>query len=308
MTKRAPQNIPASIHQRLLNIAKNTNRPFNEVLQYYAIERFLYRLSRSEHSHAFVLKGALLFRIWNIPDTRATKDIDFLAYMENTPKHLAQVIRDTCAIEHPEDGLIFDPDSVDAQLIKKDAEYEGVRILFRGQLGTARVTMQVDVGFGDVIHPSATQADYPTLLDLPGPVLQIYARETVIAEKAQAMVNLGNLNSRLKDFYDIWRMSRQFDFDGRTLSEAVRGTFDNRGTTIIEFDELADELRKNENMDKQWRAFRQKTQVEGPDSFTDLLLPIGEFLSPVFSAVRTNKHLRQKWTAPGPWRITQRFP
>ncbi len=161
MNRHTPKNIAASIHQRLLNIARDTDRPFNEVLQYFAMERFLYRLSVSEHANNFVLKGALLFRIWDIPDTRATRDIDFLAFVDNTPERLSQIIRDVCAIEHLEDGLSFDADSIAATTIKEDADYEGLRVTFRGNLGKARISMQVDVGFNDALHPSAVEADYP---------------------------------------------------------------------------------------------------------------------------------------------------
>lgn len=255
MTKRAPKNIAASVHQRLLNIAKESRRPFNEVFQYYAMERFLYRLSMSEHSQDFVLKGALLFRIWDIPDTRATRDIDFLAFTDNTPERLSMIISDMCDVECPEDGLRFDDDSITAQAIIKDADYAGVRISFRGYLGNAPVSMQVDVGFNDAVHPGASHTQYPVLLDMPAPSLRAYPRETVVAEKAQAMVHLASLNSRMKDFYDIWRLSRQFGFDGQVLGEAIRKTFDRRKTTIVDFDELAAELRDAAEMEQQWSAF-----------------------------------------------------
>ena len=231
--------------------------------------------------------------------------IDFqFPYMDNPPEHLTRVIRDICAIEHTEDGLSFDPQSVEARTIKEGADYEGVRISFRALLGKARLAMQVDVGFNDAVYPGAVNANYPTLLDLPAPSLRIYAQETVVAEKAQAMVHLGNLNSRLKDFYDMWRMSRQFDFNGRMLSEAIRQTFDRRDTEMIEFTELASELRANENTNKQWQAFLQKSQVDGPESFSQVLIQIEIFLSPVFSSVSTNEELEQSWSARGPWRKT----
>ena len=301
MIRRSPPNVAASVHQRLLNIARETSRPFNEVLQYFAMERFLYRLSQSHHAQSFVLKGALLFRVWDTPDSRATRDIDLLAYMANTPDHLARVVREICTVEHPDDGLAFDPDSIAAVTIKEDADYEGVRVRFRAQLGKARINMQVDVGFGDTIHPAAIESDYPTLLELPAPSLRMYSAETVIAEKAEAMVHLGGLNSRMKDFYDIWRVSRQFNFDGSTITEALRRTFDNRGTQIIEFDELASELQASENVEKQWRAFLRKSQIDEPGSFGDVLTPIGDFLAPLFSSVKTGRAFQSQWAPPGPW-------
>lgn len=158
MTKPASKNVAASVHQRPLNVARKAGRPFNEVLQYFAMECLLYRLSCSAHVGSFVLKGALLFRVWDVPDTRATRDIDFLAFLDNSPATIAAIFREVCAI-HGDDGLVFEPDSVDARAIKEDAEYEGVRVRFRGLLGKARVTIQVGVGFGDTVHPAVVRAN-----------------------------------------------------------------------------------------------------------------------------------------------------
>jgi predicted nucleotidyltransferase component of viral defense system len=278
------KNVAASIHQHLLNVARETGRPFNEVLQYFAMERLLYRLSCSPHKDSFVLKGALLFRVWDVPDSRATKDIDLLAYLDNSPENLASIFRDVCIVAG-EDGLIFDPDSVQSQTIKEDADYEGVRVRFRGKLGSARVTMQVDIGFGDKVHPEIVRADYPVILDLPGPSLRMYPPETVIAEKAEAMVHLGSLNSRMKDFYDIWWLSRQFEFDDAVLSEAIRETFKNRGTEFMPFDELQGDLLENETLEKQWSAFLAKSGVSGPESFHEVLDQIAIFLGPIFERI-----------------------
>jgi hypothetical protein len=290
-----------SIHQRLLNIARDTERPFNEVLQYFTIERFLHRLSLSPSAESFVLKGALLFRVWNVPDSRATRDIDFLAYVDNSPENLAAVFREVCTIGSPDDGLVFDPDTVKSRRIKEDADYAGVRTRLRGQLGNAQVVMQIDVGFGDLIHPSVVQADYPALLDLPAPSLRMYPPETVIAEKAEAMVYLGSLNSRMKDFYDIWKLSQQFDFEGNVLCEALNGTFRNRNTEIIGFDDLVADLLGNENFDQQSTAFLQKSKLAGPDDFAVVLASISEFLAPVFKSILKSKSINGAWRAGGPW-------
>jgi hypothetical protein len=296
------QNTSASVHQRLLNIARKTARPFDELLQYFAMERFLYRLSHTEHVDSFALKVALLFRVWDTPDSRATRDIDFLAYLDNSPDNLAAIIRDVCAVDSVDDGLEFDPETVEARQIKEDADYSGVRIRFGGRLGNARIHMQVDVGFGDLIHPDAIQADYPALLDLPTPSLRMYPPETVIAEKAEAMVYLGSLNSRMKDFYDIWRMSQQFYFKSTDLCDAVKGTFGKRKTAVIELDDLITELLDSETFQKQWTAFLSKSAVIGPETIAEILALIGKFLSPVFSSIHCNKALSQKWVPPGPWR------
>lgn len=280
----ASKNLAASIHQRLLNVARETGRPFNEVLQYFAMERVLYRLSRSPHADSFVLKGALLFRVWDVPDSRATRDIDLLAFLDNSPERIASIFREVCALDD-DDGLIFDPHSVAARKIKEDADYEGVRVRFFGLLGKARITMQVDLGFGDKVHPDVVQAQYPVILDLPAPSLRMYPPETVVAEKAEAMVHLGNLNSRMKDFYDIWRLSRQFEFDDAVLGEAIRQTFENRGTELMPFNELQAELLENKTLDKQWAAFLSKSGVPGPESFQEVLDQLAAFLGPLFERI-----------------------
>lgn len=301
MNDRPLKNVAASVHQRLLNVARVTGRPFNEVLQYFAMERYLYRLNLSPHSDSFVLKGALLFRLWDVPDSRATRDIDFLAYLNHSPENLAAIAREVCAIKHPDDGLSFNPDSVRAQRIKEDADYEGVRVRFLAQLGNARITMQTDIGFGDLIHPEAVQADYPAILDLPIPSLRMYPPETVIAEKAQAMVHLGTLNSRMKDFYDIWRMSQQFTFHGNVLGEAIRRTFGNRKTEIVSLGDLIVELLDDEKFGRQWPAFLQKSRLDGPPVFADVIDQIEKFLSPVFEAILISAEFDKAWQPSGPW-------
>ncbi len=295
-----PKNIAASIHQRLLNLARQSGAPFNELLQYYAMERVLSRLSLSMYAGSFVLKGALLFRVWDEPDSRATRDIDLLAFLDNSPENLAAVFREVCALDD-DDGLVFDPESVVAQTIKEDADYEGVRIRFRGKLGNARITMQVDIGFGDIVHPDIVRAEYPVMLGLPAPSLRMYPPETVIAEKVQAMFYLGSLNSRMKDFYDVWRLSRQFEFDGNALGTAIRATFENRQTEIIIFDELVAELSGNEKLDQQWKAFLRKSGLAGPEEFSVVLLEIGAFVGPVLASLASAEEMESTWPAGGPW-------
>jgi len=282
--KPANKDLAASVHQRLLNVARETGRPFNEVLQYFAMERLLYRLSCSPHVGSFVLKGALLFRVWDVPDSRATRDIDFLAFLDNSPESIASIFREVCAMDD-DDGLLFDPDSVAARKIKEDADYEGLRVRFRGLLGKARITMQIDIGFGDKVHPDVVQAKYPVFLDLPAPSLRMYPPETVVAEKAEAMVHLGNLNSRMKDFYDIWWLSRQFKFDSAVLSEAIRQTFENRGTELMPFNELQANLLENKTLERQWSAFLAKSGVPCPESFQEVLDQIATFLGPLFERI-----------------------
>ena len=265
------------------------------------MKRFLFRLSRSTHAPSFVLKGASLFRAWDTPDSRATRDIDFLVYVDNSPENIASIISEICTITDVDAGLSFDAESVTSQRIKEDADYEGVRVRFRGQLGNARIQMQVDVGFGDLIHPGAIQVEYPSLLDLATPLLLSYTPETVIAEKSQAMVHLGSLNSRMKDFYDIWRMSRQFDFQGKTLQEAMQRTFNNRGTEFVALEDLTQELLESKDIKMQWLAFRRKVPVEAPDSFADIIEAISNFLAPVFATTIGGQTFEKRWKVPGPW-------
>ncbi|WP_197493015.1 nucleotidyl transferase AbiEii/AbiGii toxin family protein [Woeseia oceani] len=248
------------------------------------MERLLYRLSCSTHQGSFVLKGALLFRAWNVADGRATRDIDLLAFVDNAPENLSAIFREVCMIES-EDGLVFDPDSIDARTIKESADYEGVRIRFRGLLGTARINMQIDVGFGDIVHPRAATAGYPVILGLPAPTLRMYPPETVIAEKVEAMIHLGSLNSRMKDFYDIWQLSQKLEFDPEVLSEAIRKTLKNRETEPIPFDELKANLLGNNAIEKQWSAFLEKSGVTGPDSFLEALDQIGILVGPLLERI-----------------------
>ena len=226
------KNIAASVHQRLLNKAKESSRPFNELLQHFAIERFIYRLSKSPHADRFILKGALMFSAWCGPVSRPTMDIDLLGKIDNRLEVIIAAIKDACLMDVEADGISFNAETVEAVRITEDAEYEGVRVRVHGSLGNARVTLQVDIGFGDVIVPSPSKVAYPAILDFPAPELKGYTMESTIAEKFQAMVKLGVLNSRMKDFYDIWILSRTFDFKGEILAEALEKTFENRNTPI----------------------------------------------------------------------------
>lgn len=297
-----PKDMAASVHQRLLNKARESGKPFDELLQYYAMERFLYRLSQSDYVDCFILKGALLFRVWTIPDSRATRDIDFLAFVDNSTDQVKTIVQNIIRVTVADDGLDFDADTVEAQPIKEDADYEGVRIRFGGLMGKARIRMQIDLGFGDVVHPAASKDEFPTLLDHPAPVLRLYPPETVIAEKVEAMLHLGALNSRMKDFYDVWRLSRQQQFDGSILSVALRQTLENRSTEAIQFAELSNELTETDDKQKQWVAFLKKAMVTAPEEFAVVLDEISDTLSPVLDAILKDIDFTSVRDAGGPWR------
>jgi hypothetical protein len=303
--KRPVKDVAASVRQKLLNHAKSTNRPFQEVLQYFAMERFLYRLAQSPHAHQFILKGALLFTVWGAPSSRATKDIDFLAKTKNTIDAVLPLIRSICTQSTEPDGLIFDAESVQGTRIKEDADYEGIRVTFQATLQNACIAMQLDLGYGDVMVPGPIVAEYPAILDLPVPRLRMYSRETVIAEKFEAMVKLGQLNSRLKDFFDLWLLSRQFDFDGAILATAIAKTFANRKTLIpAEVLPLSLSFADDAIKQTQWKGFLKKSRLENaPADFHDVIGALGEFLQPVATAVRQSQPFPQSWSAPGPWKV-----
>lgn len=300
------KNLAASVQGRLQNRARETKRPFQELLQYFAMERFLYRFSKSPHRSRFILKGALMLHVWDAPLARATKDVDFLGSLDNSLENLAHVVREVCATEVEPDGMLFDPDTVKAERIKEDADYEGVRVRFVGLLGKARAAMQIDVGFGDVVTPGAETITYPALLDFPAAELSGYPRETVVAEKFQAMVYLRTVNSRMKDFYDIWLLAGQFSFDGKVLAKAVNATFANRETALdvapiaftLEFTAQSSTL-------AQWSAFRSRLSHEQvPEKLSDVVTVLATFLLPVARACTTNEAFEMRWSPGGPWVAT----
>lgn len=303
MKDRKIKNIAASIRQRLLNVAQALGRPFQEVLQYFAMERFLYRLAQSAHADRFVLKGALMMAVWRVSATRPTKDIDLLGHMPNSIEQVANAIRDICRQPAEPDGLVFDPASVAGMVIREDADYEGVRVTFRGFLQNMPLAMQIDVGFGDVVFPHPTMTEYPTILDHAPPKLRGYSRETAIAEKFEAMVKLGLLNSRMKDFYDIWQLSRQFDFDGATLISAIERTFSHRRTKVIaDPTAFSQEFMSAQAKLTQWQAFLRKSRIQdAPQDLAAVVRAIAMFLSPLAEAINEGKPFVGNWRAPGPW-------
>ena len=298
---KSPRNIPASIRQRLLSRAKKDQRPFNELLQYFASERFLYRLSKSSHADRFILKGALMLRIWHSPELRPTMDIDLLGKTSNKEADIIAQIQDILTIEVEEDGLVFDPDSIQAEQITEGMDYDGIRIRFLGALGSVRINMQIDIGFGDVVFPEPEKLDLPTMLNFSVPRLLCYSRESSISEKLEAMVKLGMLNSRMKDFYDIWLLSQHFNFDGPKLAEAIRRTFEQRGTALpMEIEIFTEPFITAKQT--QWAAFWKRLQQnQVPSSFREIMASVSGFLSPIVLALSSDKQSPTSWIAPGPW-------
>jgi len=263
MSREHPVNVGASVRQRLLNLAKTERRPFIEVLQYFAMERFLFRLGCTQYVDRLTLKGAALLRVWGISLPRATRDIDFLGRLDGSPQQLLEVVREILAVP-VEDGIVFDLDSLEAKVITEDAAYEGVRATVRGSLAGALFKLQLDVGIGDVMVPEPCWVEYPQLLDLGGPRVQAYQPETSIAEKFQAMVELDLTNSRMKDFYDIWLLRRSLEIDAEKLAAAIRATFRHRRTPIPTTPPtaLTDRFALDEVKRLQWRAFLRKLAAD----------------------------------------------
>lgn len=302
--KEPPKNLAASVHARLLNQARAGQRSFNDLAQLYAMERFLYRLSKSAHASRFILKGALLLRVWDSASYRATRDIDLLGHVANEVGTLVEIVQDACRQEVEPDGVVFDAESVQGRTIVEEAEYSGVRISFRGALGTTRLAMQIDIGFGDAITPGPTDIEFPTLLDMPSPRLRAYPPETVIAEKFEIMLRRRDANSRMKDFHDLWWMATHRSFDGAGLSRAIRATCSQRGTPIpVQPDALTPQFASDPTKVVQWGAFhRRLVPTECPADFAAVVSTVAEFLQPVADALSRSADFDRLWTPPGPWR------
>jgi len=223
LKRRDLKNVAASVRQRLLNAARESGRPYDELLQYFAMERFLFRLSASPHGERFVLKGGLLLATWYAAPTRATRDIDLLGNVKNDVDRIVAIVGEVCGQVVEPDGLEFDAGTIVGERIAEEAEYEGVRVRFRGNLDNAQLSMQIDVGFGDAVVPAPVEVDYPTLLDLPAPRVRAYTRESVIAEKFHTMVRRGLLNSRMRDFFERGLRATPGGPDGRVRGRCWEG-------------------------------------------------------------------------------------
>jgi hypothetical protein len=295
------KNVAASIRQKLLNKSKADKRPFNETLQYYAMERFLYRLSQSKHVNRFVLKGALMLQVWESSKYRPTMDIDMLGKTSNQIDSIIQQVEDIIGIAVEPDGIEFNARSITAESITEDADYEGIRVSFEGKLDNAKIPMQIDIGFGDKVHPQPTKSDMPTILELPKPHIICYSKESAIAEKFEAMVKLGEINSRMKDFYDIWLLSRQFDFMGEDLAKAITLTFNQRKTDIPEsIESFSEDFATNKQT--QWQAFRNRLKQDFiPESFIDVINHNHAFLNPIIKSINDSIPYTATWLAPSKW-------
>jgi hypothetical protein len=298
-------NLPASVRQRLLTLAKARQEDFQRVLVQYALERLLYRLSQSPYADRFILKGALLFTLWMAEPHRRTRDLDLLGSGDGSPEHLTLLFQELCTLPVEADGLAFDADSVTARPIREENIYGGVRVTLKAFLGAARISLQIDVGFGDAVTPGPAVIRFPTLLDFPAPSLRVYAQETVIAEKLSALVALGMDNSRMKDFFDLWTLAQHFPFEGERLGEAIRATFARRemslpvGTPVG----LSKVFSSHTAKQTQWRAFLQQSVSPSRQALTlDTAIGfVGTFLLPILNTLSTEETWTGVWPPGGPW-------
>jgi predicted nucleotidyltransferase component of viral defense system len=281
------RNMGASVRARLLNLAKERNQPHELLLTRYALERLLYRLSTTNHRDRFVLKGAMLMTTWFEVPFRPTRDLDLLGFGDPDPQAMLAVFREICALEI-DDGVVFDVAGLAVDLIREELEYGGLRIKTNATIGGARLRVVIDIGFGDAIEPGIAELKLSVLLDQPAPHLRAYPRETVIAEKFQALVALGRANSRMKDLYDIWLLSRAYEFTSDGLARAIAATFARRRTPVP-VDRpygltraFADDPAKQQ----QWTSFAESIGAELPP-LADVIEDLAVFLMPRATAARS---------------------
>jgi predicted nucleotidyltransferase component of viral defense system len=277
----SPRNLAASVRARLLNKARAEGLDFNLLLTRYALERMLYRLSISRYRDNFLLKGSLLFDLWFDVPHRPTHDADLLGFTLAEVPQLITVFREISEVESS-DGVVFLAETVRAAEIRKEANYAGVRVTLIGLLDGARCPVQIDIGFGDAVVPGPEESHYPVMLDgMPQPYLRVYPQYAVIAEKLEAIATLGMLNTRMKDYFDLWVLARHAEFDRDILERAIHATFERRGTAIptaLPFG-LSDEFAHDENKIQQWRAFQRKNRLDSVP-LSEVVTVLRQFLLP----------------------------
>lgn len=303
MTKK-PTNIPASVQARLLQLARDRSEDFQLVLVRYVNERLLARLAASPYAERFVLKGATLFTIWTGQPHRATRDIDLLGFGDPDQNNLLRIFTEVVTLDVENDGVTFDLSSLASGSIRDDQLYGGVRLELTARIVSAQVRVQVDIGFGDAITPEAAMVDLPSMLGFPSASMRAYPRETVVAEKLEAAVQLGMANSRMKDFYDLAILAKTFNFDGETLAQAILATFNRRNTPVptrlpIAFTAIfADDAIKN----SQWGGFVKKTGIHNVGTLHETIATVAAFVESPLLAACASMPFNAKWSVGGPWR------
>jgi hypothetical protein len=303
MTQRR-KNVVASVLARLRNVAQNSGLGFNDVLQSYVIERFLARLARSPHVDTVLLKGALMLPVWGVPRARPTMDIDLLRRGSGAQATVARLVEECASINDPTDGVVFDPTTISVEQIRDAAEYVGTRIRISARLDNVRQTVQIDFGIGDAVYPQPKVINYPVLLASAPVRLNAYPVEASIAEKFHAMVNLDMQNSRVKDFYDIWILSRTLVFSGPELSLAIESTFERRNTEVPVSPPVA--LTARFHLEpvhvRQWAAFARRIGESAlANEFSQVVNDLAEFLMPAAKAATASAEFFYRWEPRGPW-------
>jgi predicted nucleotidyltransferase component of viral defense system len=267
------------------------------------MERFLYRLSKSQFRDSFILKGALLLTAWRAPQSRPTMDIDLMGRIDNSLEHIRVVVEEICGLVVEQDGVEFREETIQIQRIKEDAEYEGARVRLTAMVAKARLVVQIDIGFGDAIVPRPDEIEYPVLLEFPVPKLLAYPRETVVAEKLEAITVLGVLNSRMKDYFDLMLLSQLYEFDGAVLHRAVRATFKRRSTEVEPLPiGLSDDFALVPGKAAQWKAFLRRSRFETDYANLDgVIRLVRDFAGPVLTAAVTEDGFQSHWRPGGSW-------
>lgn len=302
MSSPSPTNLPASVHQRLINLARTRRQDANLVLNRFALERFLYRLSRSPHADAFVLKGAMLFLVWTGDSARPTRDVDFLARIEPDPALVRRMIDVICRTSVEPDGLDFRSELLDLEAMQALRQFGGFRATVPVFLGRTRLQVQIDLGFGDAVTPAPQQLEFPTLLDFPAPHLAAYPMASVIAEKVEAMLKLGTANTRTKDYFDLLTLSRAFPFSGQELASALFASCNARGTTVPRDVPagLVEAFGQDAAAQSRWTAFLNRNELPREVSWAEAVTAVRSFAWPPLQAA--GLEFTAFWPAGGPWR------
>lgn len=304
MTRKTPVNVGASARARLLKVSKERREDFTLTLMNYAAERFLYRLSQSRLREQFVLKGAMLFAVRIGEQYRPTRDLDLLGMGEASEAAIHAAVREIAATKVDDDGLVFDVDTLEVHAIREDDRYGGIRAIMRAHLAEARIHVQIDVGFGDAITPAASDMNFPTLLDdMASPNVLAYPNETIVAEKAEAIVDLGLSNSRMKDFTDVAMAARRWTFDGDTLVAALQATFRRRRTPLPDDQTVAlsERFVLDERAQANWKAFATRNRLGDFDSLVEVVTEVRHFLLTPLEHARTGRAFNGTWNPGGPW-------
>lgn len=304
MGERIIKDIPKSVIARLLNIAKARKEDFNQILNDYAMERLLYRLSISEYKDLFIVKGAKLFQLWANTPHRATHDLDLLSFGNSEIDHVVDIFHKILSIECKDDGLKFVLDNIKGERIKADQKYQGVRVIAKAFLDSANIHLQIDVGFGDIITPKPQTLNYPTLLALPSPKLLVYPKETVVAEKFHAMVLLAMTNTRMKDFYDLWVLTTTQEFQGHIILTAIQRTFEKRASVALISETpiaLTEEFYNDAGKKAQWSSFLKRTKITSNTSLAETITKLHDFFIPMSDALLRGESFDFIWYPQQGW-------